>query len=171
MEIKYIDDNPIMSIEEQKIIVDWTIKNYHRFNKTGQNRQMQQMDQLKDIPSIVWDIKQRIIELEKLHEYRQEPMFRDAIGYMSEGGQLHKHTDPNKDGLIHTRFNVYVQIPEKGGLPVYANKKIVLKERNYICCRSGLDLHYCELVEGPKARIILSYGFLLPFEKLHHLNY
>ena len=114
MEIKYIDDNPIMTEEEQKIIVDWTIKNYTRFNKTGQNRQMQQMDQLKDIPTIVWDIKKRIVDLEKLHEYRQEPMFRDAIGYMSEGGQLHKPTltfSIEDDGLEH------IQLKSKGVWP------------------------------------------------------
>ena len=90
----------------------------------------------------------------------EEPLFKDSIGYMMDGGQLHEHVDPNQDGLIHTRFNLYVQIPHEGGYPIYAGKTLRLKERTYICCRAGIDPHYCEKVEGDRERIIISYGFL-----------
>lgn len=165
------DDEYILSEQEQFEIVKWVENNFHRFRQTGINRYMQLMDLLDDIPKCVWDIKNRIIKKEKLENEIQEPLFRDAIGYMIEGGQLHKHTDPNKNGLIHTRFNVYVQIPTKGGLPVYGGQLISLKERTYVCCRSGIDLHYCQLVEGDRARIILSYGFLLPVERVKNIKY
>ena len=165
------DDDYILSEEEQFEIVEWVKKNYLRFRQTGENRYMRQMDLFDDIPKCVWDIKERIVKKEKLEDAIQEPMFRDAIGYMFEGGQLHKHTDPNLNGLIHTRFNVYVQIPKKGGYPVYRDEVILLKERTYVCCRSGLDLHYCQLVEGDRARIIISYGFLLPKERVSNIKY
>ena len=92
---------------------------------------------------------------------------------MINGGELHLHTDPNpKDtNLYHTRFNVYVQIPKKGGLPIYNNQVCNLKERTYICCRSGIDKHCCQKVEGDKERIVISFGFLLPFERIKNINY
>ena len=168
----YLNSREVVTEEEQKIIVDWVRKNYDKvLNKNGINRYKNQMDQIKDIPSCVWEIKKRIVEIEKLEGYMQEPKFRDSIGYMTDGGQLHKHTDPNKYGLIHTRFNVYLQIPEKGGLPVYDDKVIHLKERTYVCCRSGLDLHYCLKVEGPRERIVLSYGYLLPYNRVANIKY
>jgi hypothetical protein len=84
---------------------------------------------------------------------------------------LHEHTDPNEGELIHTRFNVYVQIPEIGGYPIYNNILCKLKERTYICCRAGIDKHYCEKVIGNRERIVLSYGFLLPYDRIKNINY
>jgi hypothetical protein len=90
---------------------------------------------------------------------------------MFDGAQLHEHTDPNQGDLIHTRFNVYVQLPEEGGYPVYAGKTLKLKERTYICCKSGLDLHYCEKCIGKRERVVLSYGFLLPNDRIKNIFY
>ncbi len=166
-----LNDDFIVSEEEQKIIVDWVRSNYLTLNENGFKRYMKNMYEIPNIPSVVWDIRKRIVEKENLQNAIEEPLFRDSIGYMMDGGQLHKHTDPNRYGLIHTRFNVYVQIPEKGGYPVYSDKVLRLKERTYICCRAGLDPHYCEKVEGDKERVVLSYGFLLPKERVQNVKY
>ncbi len=165
------NDECIISLEEQEEIVQWIKNNYTKLNSNGYNRYMGLMDKFEDIPPIVWEIKKRIIEKEKLQDAVQEPLFKDSIGYMLDGGQLHKHTDPNKDGLIHTRFNLYVQIPLEGGYPIYANKTLKLKERTYICCRAGVDPHYCEKVIGNRERIIISYGFLLPPSRVKNIVY
>ena len=111
------------------------------------------------------------MDKEELYKYIQEPHFRDSVGYMTEGGQLHLHLDPNPNSdLIHTRFNVYVKLPEKGGYPIYANKTCKLKERTYICCRSGIDKHCCTKVEKGE-RIILSFGFLIPKSRIENIIY
>ena len=165
------DDEPILSGEEQSIIVGWLKKNYLRLRNNGENRFMRNMDELPDIPQVVWEIKKRIIEKENLYGYKQEPLFKDSIGYMLDGGKLHEHSDPNHDNLIHTRFNVYVQIPESGGFPIYNGQTCKLKERTYICCRAGIDLHSCEKVVGNRERVILSYGFLIPQEQIENIIY
>jgi len=167
------NDEPIMTIDEQQVIVEWVKKNYKYFKSTGFNRYFQQLDYFDDVPLCVWEIKKRIVENEKLHNYQQEPIFKDSVGYMSEGGELHLHTDPNPNNseLYHTRFNVYVQIPDKGGLPIYNNKICNLQERTYICCRSGIDKHCCQKVEGKRERIVISFGFLLPFERIQNIIY
>lgn len=169
------NDDKIITDEEQAIIVEWTRQNYKTFNSTGLNRQMQVLARYPNdyVPACIWEIKQRIVDKENLHDYKQEPIFKDAIGYMTDGGQLHEHTDPNpqNSNLIHTRFNLYVQIPIKGGLPIYNNKLCSLKEGTYICCVSGRDKHYCQKVEGPRERIVLSFGYLLPPQRVENIKY
>ncbi len=165
-------DEPIISEQEQEIIVSWVRNNYiNELKSNGFNRYMKNMHDIPSIPPIVWDIKKRIIDKENLYDAIEEPLFKDSIGYMMDGGQLHTHTDPNRYGLVHTRFNVYVQLPYKGGYPIYNNNIYKLKERTYICCRAGIDQHYCEKVEGERERIILSYGFLLPIERITNIIY
>ena len=169
------NDETVVTEEEQAIIVEWTRNNYKTFQKTGYNRQFQQISYYdKDyVPACIKDIKKRIVDKEKLHNFQQEPLFEDSIGYMTDGGQLHLHSDPNpkNSNLIHTRFNVYVQLPLKGGLPIYSDKLCSLKERTYVCCRSGIDKHYCQKVEGPRERVIVSFGFLLPYERIENIKY
>ena len=167
-----LENDPIISIEEQIIIIEWTKKNHDRFTQNGFNRKAKRLDLLPDFPEIAFAIKKRLEEKENLMKYKEEPFFGNVIAFMTEGGQLHKHVDPNQDKnqLIHVRFNIYVQIPLKGGLPVYNNQIIKLEERNYVCCRSGLDEHYCLKVEGEKERIVLSFGYLIPKTELNDIN-
>ena len=167
------DDEPIMTIEEQSEIVEWTKKNYKYFLRNNGNKYMQKIDYFDNLPKCILEIKKRIFDKEKLYEYEQEPIFRDSIGIMFKDTNLHLHTDPNpKDSnLIHTRFNVYVQLPKKGGYPIYGGVHCKLKERTYLCCRSGLDLHCCAKVEDDRERIVLSFGVLAPPERIEKIVY
>lgn len=152
----------VVTEAEQREIIDWANKNYKTFISNGPGRQFRPLNKNSSVLPCVWDIKKRIVELEHLDNARQEPFLKDYIGYIQPGSKIHPHTDPNRDGLIHTRFNVIIQLPEKGGLPIYGGKVIETSERQYVRCNSGIDQHYCQLVEGTKARIVLSFGFLLP---------
>jgi len=168
-----LNDEPILSVEEQKIIVDWTRKHFIYFKPNNGNKYMQKMSYFENLPQCIWDIKKRIFDKENAHDYEQEPIFQDSIGIMFKGESLHLHSDPNPPNrdLIHTRFNVYVQLPEKGGYPIYNNIHCTLKERTYICCRSGIDKHCCARVEGDRERIILSFGILVPLERIKNIHY
>lgn len=171
------NDEFILTEDEQTIIVEWVKENYIYFYKNSNDKYDDKFCQIltyfKNVPNCIWDIKQRIFDKEKLHNYEQEPLFKDSIAIMFEGCNLHKHKDPNpkKSDLIHTRFNVYVQLPENGGYPIYNNIHCKLKERTYICCRSGIDEHYSAKVEGKKARIVISFGLLLPMERINNIIY
>jgi hypothetical protein len=156
----------VVTIDEQKQIVEWADANYTRFIPNGPGRQFKRLTDLLDVPICVWDVKRRIVEKEGLQDARSEPIFADYIGYITDGGQIHPHKDPNvtnDDGevLIHTRYNAIIQLPEVGGLPIYGGVTLPVKEREYVVCRSGIDLHTCERVGGPRARIVLSFGFLM----------
>lgn len=165
------NDDPILSEEEQKEIVEWTIENRHFLTESGINRYRQSLDFFDEIPECFNSIKKRIVDKENLHEFKMEPKFKDSIAYMTDGGKLHLHTDPRSEGCEHIRFNVYVQLPFEGGFPIYAGKEHRLKERTYICCRASIDKHECTMVKGDRARIIISYGFLIPRNKLGNVIY
>jgi hypothetical protein len=167
------DDDYILSESEQTIIVDWVRKYYKYFYKNGHNKYMQKLEYFDNVPECIWEIKKRIFDKEKLHDYEEEPIFKDSVGYMTDGANLHLHTDPNPENstLIHTRYNVYVQLPYKGGYPIYNNIPCKLKERTYICCRSGIDFHSCVTVEGDRERIVLSFGVLVPRERIENIQY
>jgi hypothetical protein len=105
MEYKYTkNDTEILTEEEQQIIVLWVKKNYLRLKKNGDKKYMKSMYEIPDIPKIVWEIRKIIIEKEDLWDAKQDPLFKDTIGCMLDGGELHKHTDPNVGDLIHTRI-------------------------------------------------------------------
>ena len=172
MLIRMYDRGEIMSEEEQSSILDWV----EAMISSGNLRQIEnkkydydlQIDD-KNTPTAIWKIKKRLIEREGLHEYRQDPSFKDIIMIMSNNGILHPHTDPNGliDGTIHCRFNVFVQVPDK--LDTYYGGSLVeAKNRCYVMCRSGIDLHWTTL-NTDDTRIVLSFGYLLPRQKMNEI--
>ena len=165
------DDEPIISQEEQMIIVDWVLRNNHKFNNSGYSRRMQRLDFFEFKPDVFEILRERIIQKEKLQNYAPEPILDDSIGYMTNGGKLQRHRDPNSGNKIHIRFNVYVQVPIEGGMPIYNDQLIPIPERCYICCRSGIDFHESSEVIGEKARIVISFGFLIPKEEIFRVRY
>lgn len=126
----------------------------------------------KDIHPLVWEIKRRIIlkeNLENVEKY-EEPYFKDFIGVIYKGGSIPKHRDPNRDGLYHCRFNIFLQLPEKGGQTYYEDVPIQSIEGCYVLCVSGLEYHWSDIVESDRERFTLSIGFLLPIDVVNLLK-
>jgi len=182
-----MDRGRIMSEEERKEILDWIYLNKCNFNSIRDNRLhyliLEHDTDIKTcdmpetqipaynptLPSSVWKIKQRIIEKESLSEYKQEPIFQDFIALIPPTGYIHKHKDRNDGNLIHCRFNVFFEIPTKGGDTYYDNRLVVdPKEGSYILSKSGLEEHYTYPIEEGN-RIIISFGFLIPKEHVDTL--
>ncbi len=46
-----------------------------------------------------------------------------------------------------------------------------IQEGCYICCIAGLEKHKAQICIGDKLRIMMSYGFLIPKEKLGKVEY
>jgi hypothetical protein len=173
----------IMTEEERKEILEWIYTNKDRFltltlkrlnctilrNKTVENSSiMQNIVDIYDIklPECIWKIKDRIIEKEKIKWCKQETMFQDFIAFIYQDGSIHKHKDENySDDLIHTRFNVFLEVPKKGGQTYYSGFPIESKEGGYVLCKSGLHYHWANNIEEGK-RITISFGFFIPKEKL-----
>lgn len=141
-------------------IREWATNNHNSFKQNGFGRQYGILQELNP-PKEVWEIKKKVIELYSLDNTKQEPIYKDYCGYITEGGAIHQHTDSNQGHLIHTRFNVMVSKPIKGGEPIQNSQVIDVNEGDIWRCDAGKVVHWCSPVEGIKPRIVLSFGFLI----------
>jgi len=154
----------IITKKEQLLLLDWTFKNEHKFipNCLGPYRKYYPFDNDQETPSLFFEIKERIIKKEKIKKWYPEPDIGNYIGWISNGGVIHRHIDSNPDYGNHIRYNLFLSVPNEGGYPIYNNQVIPVKESQYIRCNSGLYFHESQKVIGDKPRIVISYGFILP---------
>jgi hypothetical protein len=151
----------VVTEAEQQEIIAWANQNYTTFNQINQFRQFKPItDDATDIPSCIFDIKKRIIEQEHLENEKQDPK-STFISYILAGGKIKQHTARN-DGFVLVRVLVFIQLPDVGGLPLVDDGVIPVSERTYIRLNESTGVHSNQVVEGTKARITLSFGFLIP---------
>jgi hypothetical protein len=159
--------------EEQSELLLWTNQNSHLFkvNETGSDlinapygsRKIGILKKIKNSPlELVKKIKDRVIEIEQIKDWKEEPYFNDAIGINEEGGSIHTHTDPNELGFVHVRYNLILSYPLDGGHSIYNGKMNILKEKMVWRCVAGKVPHSSTAVIGKKPRVTLTMGFLIP---------
>jgi hypothetical protein len=141
-------------------VARWAHEGHAAFRPNGEGRQYGVLQELQP-PTEVWEIKRQIVEANSLHDAELEPMFKDLCGFITEGGAIHQHQDPDHNGKQHVRFNVMVSKPEAGGVPVQNGVETVVEEGDVWRCDASRVRHWCTPVQGPKPRIVLSYGFLV----------
>jgi hypothetical protein len=174
------DRGEIMSKEEHVEILNWLCENFYTFTEQRDlfvEATLYEDD--KKVPKIIWDIRNRIIKKEGLEEYAEsynddfflkfhgtlQGVTRDKISIIHPGNELSllmPHRDVNQPCRVHTRFNVYLSLPNMGGTTYYDGHVVEMKERGYVMCRSGMDLHWTEEIHGTSPRITISFGFQLP---------
>lgn len=162
-----------MTEEERLELIPWVRKMIPKTRILQNNRTDYIMESdNEDIHPLVWEIKKRILIKEGLEtlEKHQEPHFKDFLGIVYKDGFIHKHRDPNKGELYHCRFNVFLQLPEKGGQTYYNDAPIQSVEGCYVLCLSGIEYHWSDSVESERERFSLSFGFLLPPQVIEHLQ-
>jgi len=162
-----------MSEEERIALYNWIENdNKYEFNPISNNRMHYYLNDLDtdkntDHP-LIKILYNRLIEKESLHFYGKKLFIPNFIAYIYKGGYIHKHKDVDisEIGFIHTRFNIFIQVPPNDNGTYYANLKVETKERCYVVSRSSNDVHYTEPNTSNIARISISFGFLLPKEKV-----
>ena len=159
----YAYKNFISNVEKEYLL-DWVNKNKHKFpaNLASKNRHFVILKNIENSPlELVEEIKNRIIKLENIQNWLDEPLMHDYIGINSHGGAIHPHTDPNQDDYIHTRYNIILSYPKEGGESIYGNNINTLEENMIWKCIAGKVMHSSKPVIGSKPRITLSLGFLI----------
>jgi hypothetical protein len=154
----------IITEEERLFLLKWVTQNEYKFvpNNFGPSRKVYFFDSDIETPDLVYEIRDKIIEKENITKWYPEPLLGNYVGWISDGGFIHRHIDPNQECGNHIRYNLFISIPNEGGYPIYDNQVIPVKERQYIRCNSGLYFHESQKVIGDKPRIVISYGFILP---------
>lgn len=162
--------------DEQSYLLNWIEDNIELFgvNNSASNKTLapygsRKFCVLKKYPNtpldLVKKIKERIIDIEKIGEWIEEPNFYDMIGINGEGGSIHTHTDPNVDGHTHVRYNIILKYPIEGGHSIYNGNVNILKEKMVWRCVAGMVEHGSVPVVGNVPRITLSIGFQIKNEE------
>ena len=95
-----------------------------------------------------------------------EPMFKNLTGnHFQDGAFVHPHTDPAPEGLAHTRCNLMLRKPIKGGNPVLDGEEIEVEEGDLWLCIASMELHSSTPIYGGE-RLIFSFGGLVPVEQI-----
>jgi hypothetical protein len=160
------DRGEILTVEERRNILQFIYADGFMCSSITGNRADFKFDVTTKVPGEVWKIKQRIIRREGLYEYSSYSYLGDRITFIFPGGYIPPHTDKNElDGMIHVRFNVFIQTPEDCDT-WYDGIRVDVRERGYVLCRSGIDLHRTVVNKTRVPRIAISYGFTIPAEKV-----
>ena len=151
-----------ISLEEQQQLMDWVLKHEPEFQDNRDARRYGVIQQIQNEPFLLVEaLRQRIIDVENIKDFKPEPFFQDYVGINSTGGAIHIHTDLNEPPYTHTRYNVILSYPEQGGESIYGDEVNSLQERLVWRCVAGKVRHGSTPVVGSKPRITLSLGFLI----------
>jgi hypothetical protein len=151
-----------ISNKDKKCLLEWIQNNkkYFKANIYGANREYCVLKNIPNIPiTIIEKLKKRIIELDNIEEWIEDPLYYDFIGINYETGHIQPHKDPNVEGYTCTRYNIILMYPENGGHSIYGNEINILEENMVWKCIAGKVQHASTPVEGNKPRITLSLGF------------
>jgi hypothetical protein len=163
------DRGQILTLQEKENILNFIYADGFMCSPITGNRADFKFDLTSKVPGELWKIKQRIIRREGLHDYSSYSYLGDRITFIFPGGYIPPHIDKNElDGMIHVRFNVFIQAPEDCDT-WYDGIRVDVRERGYVLCRSGIDRHWTGINKTMVTRIAISYGFTLPAEKVEAL--
>jgi len=151
-----------MTEAERHEILDWACGIFFTMKYLGNQRLEYTLSALDNIPASLWRVRKRLVETERLGGFIQEPIFKDILYIIMPNGFIHRHRDPSLGEYIHTRFNVFLQVPAEGSKTYYGGELVDAVEGHYTMCRSGLDHHWSDPIKGSVPRITLSFGFLVP---------
>ena len=158
----YYED--FITIDEQLFLRDWALRNENYLipNSTGPYRKRSPLNLLGDYPPLLIELKERLLDLESIRDDKDIIIDdkQDIISVQRNLGQIPTHKDyDRKEGYSLRRYNIFISLPDKGGLPIYGDEVLEIKERCILRVDAGLIPHSTIPNEGDNPRIMLSYGF------------
>lgn len=128
-------------------------------NPAGQNRRMLKMDYVTpEGDTTLFEAKQKLAKHFGINEYVVPPNLKDFISYITEGGFIHPHTDPDLPGKRHVRINVLVKQPG-GCIPMLEDVPLAVSEGDAWLNLASQCEHSTTPVVGPGYRSAVSFGY------------
>jgi hypothetical protein len=115
--------------------------------------------QIESVPEIFYKIKERISEVIGIN---QEHVFFQCI-HMKKGGRVAAHYDAATPGYVTYKCNVSV-LSTIADIVHIDKTPVEVNEKDLYCFEASLYKHWVDKSEHD--RILLSYGFLLPYSDL-----
>lgn len=147
--------------EFMQYVNDLIVSNMDQFNanEAGSNRKFLKMDYVTpEGDKVLYEMKQRLAAHYDLGEYIVPPTLKDFVGYITEGGSIHPHTDPDLPGKRHVRINVLVKQPG-GCIPLLESVPIAVAEGDAWLNLASQCIHATTPVVGPGFRSAISFGY------------
>ncbi len=156
-----------LSVSEHATLMEWGNERFaegflvpnengkHRYFKTYQVGH-------PDVPAMFWDVRRRAISMFSVTDYEDEPGFHCFLGCNTEGGTVHRHTDPAPPDKYHVRMNIMISKPLSGGDPIIDGKMLEVQERDLWCFFPSVMPHESTPVVGKRKRMVISIGILVP---------
>ena len=142
-------------------VTSLTLANEAHFmdNRVGANRKFLKLDYVTpEGDKFLFETKQALAKSYNLGDYVVPPNLKDFIGYITEGGSIHPHKDPDLPGKRHVRINVLVKQPA-GCIPLLEGIPIAVAEGDAWLNLASQCLHATTPVEGPGYRSAISFGY------------
>lgn len=150
-----------ISEPERQFLLEWAYSMRPFLKSNGPGRHYCQLDLLPYVPELCHQLRAVVADALGLKGAVIEPIFRSYLSIIAPGGQIHPHTDRAAPGCRHLRCNLFLELPASGGLPVVDEAAYAVAARSLLYFTPDRHVHWCEKV-GPGARVILSYGYLVP---------
>lgn len=147
--------------EFMQYVNDLIMRNMDQFsaNSAGANRKFLKMDYVTpEGDRVLFDMKERMAAHYAIGEYVVPPTLKDFVGYITEGGSIHPHTDPDLPGKRHVRINVLVSQPG-GCIPLLEGVPIAVAEGDAWLNLASQCIHATTPVVGPGFRSAISFGY------------
>jgi hypothetical protein len=175
--------NNIMIIDKKltQPIVDWCLHSpnrqryfrdpgYHSGDVSGQTHleYVNPKFLMAEFPyAELFEIQKILLQYYNFKDFYMDEEFGIMISYSEAGHEVHEHTDKNyRPADIHTRINLMISKPEKGGLAVINKKIIDIEENEPWLCAAGYYEHSSTKVEGKTPRVVISFGYQVNKEEL-----
>jgi len=98
-----------------------------------------------------------------------EPIFKNFIGnHFKDEAFVHPHTDPAPEGFVHTRCNLMLKKPTRGGNPVIDGEEINIEQNDLWLCLASLETHSSTPIKEGE-RLVFSFGGLVPIEQINKI--
>jgi hypothetical protein len=111
-----------------------------------------------DGDTALFEIKQSLAVYYGLGDYIVPPILKDFIGYITNGGAIHPHVDPDLPGRRHVRVNILIRQPA-GCIPVMDGIPIAIEVGDAWLNLASKCVHATTAVEGDGYRSALSFGY------------
>jgi hypothetical protein len=142
-------------------VTELTLKNKPLFkqNVASPGRKFFIMDNVAaDGDTTLFEVKRSLATYYGLGEYVVPPNLKDFIGYITYGGAIHPHLDPDLPGRTHVRVNILISQPA-GCIPLIDGIPIAVTVGDAWLNLASKCVHATTAAEGDGYRSALSFGY------------
>ena len=152
-----------ISEAERQRLLDWARLMRPLLKINGPGRAFRKVQDLPVIDPTHTDVRIRLQTLLGVGlDAEPEPMFGWYLSIISDGGAVHPHMDPAPPKMRHLRCNIFLQVPDKGGLPVIERRPVTVANGTLLGFFPSERRHSSQPASGERRRMILSFGYIVP---------